>query len=65
MTTKVMPQKFVFDEEGAFLHSNNPKQTIEYPGLKVTVEIDAYKTDKKALQGKLQSIFEEVLAYFD
>lgn len=40
-------------------------QGIEFPGLKVTIEIDAYRTNKIDLKKKLQSIFEEVLEYFD
>ena len=47
------------------LHSNKPENEIEFPGLKVTVEIDAYKTNKHVLKEKLESIFEEVLGYFD
>ena len=63
--TQVIPQKFVFDEEGMTLRTNKPENEIEFPGLKVTVEIDAYKTDKHVLKEKLESNFEEVLGYFD
>ena len=63
--TQVIPQKFVFAEEGMTLHSNKPENEIEFPGLKVTVEIDAYKTNKHVLNETLESIFEEVLGYFD
>ncbi len=63
--TQVIPQKFVFAEEGMTLYSNKPENEIEFPGLKVTVEIDAYKTNKHVLKEKLESIFEEVLGYFD
>lgn len=62
---QVTPQKFVFAEEGTILYSNKPENEIEFPGLKVTVEIDAYKTNKNDLKEKLKSIFEEVLEYFD
>lgn len=62
---QVTPQKFVFAEEGTVLCSNRPENDIEFPGLKVTVEIDAFKTNKNDLKEKLQSIFEEVLEYFD
>lgn len=62
---QVTPQKFVFAEEGTILQSNKPENDVEFPGLKVTVEIDAYKTNKKILKNKLGSIFEEVLEYFD
>jgi len=62
---QVTPQKFVFAEEGTIIQSNKPENDIEFPGLKVTVEIDAYKTDKHVLKEKLESIFEEVLGYFD
>ena len=63
--TQVIPQKFVFDEEGMTLRNNKPENEIEFPGFKVTVEIDAYKTNKHVLKEKLESIFEEVLGYFD
>lgn len=63
--SQVIPQKFVFTEEGTILYSNKSENEIEFPGLKVTVEIDAYKTNKSVLKLKLQSIFEEVLEYFD
>ena len=63
--THVIPQKFVFDEEGMTLRNNKPENEIEFPGLKVTVEIDAYKTDKHVLKEKLESIFQETLGYFD
>lgn len=62
---QVTPQKFVFAEEGTILQSNRPENDVEFPGLKVTVEIDAYKTSKEILKSKLGSIFEEVLEYFD
>lgn len=62
---QVIPQKFVFTEEGTIIQSNRPENNIEIPGLKVTVEIDAYKTSKKVLKENLHSIFEEVLEYFD
>ena len=44
---QVTPQKFVFAEEGTILQSNRPENDIEFPGLRVTVEINAYKTCKK------------------
>ena len=62
---QVTPQKFVFAEEGTIIQSNKPENEIEFPGLKVTVEIDAYKTDKHVLKEKLESIFQETLGYFD
>ncbi|WP_368273453.1 hypothetical protein [Enterocloster bolteae] len=62
---QVTPQKFVFAEEGTIIQSNKPEIDIEFPGLKVTIEIDAYRTNKIDLKNKLQSIFEEVLEYFD
>lgn len=62
---QVTPQKFVFAEEGTILQSNRPENDVEFPGLKVTVEIDEYKTSKEILKSKLGSIFEEVLEYFD
>lgn len=43
---QVTPQKFVFAEEGT-KQSNRPENDIEFPGLRVTVEINAYKTCKK------------------
>lgn len=37
---QVTPQKFVFAEEGTIIQSNKPEIDIEFPGLKVTIEID-------------------------
>lgn len=47
------------------LRNNKSENEIEFPGIKVTVEIDAYKTNKHVLKEKLEYIFEEVLGYFD
>lgn len=44
---QVTPQKFVFAEEGIIFQSNRPENDVEFPGLRVTVGIDAYKTSKK------------------
>lgn len=67
MTTKpqVTPQKFVFDQGESLQLKNGNNELVELPMFKVTIETDAYMTDKKILKEKLQSIFEEVLEYFD
>lgn len=61
---QVIPQKFVFDEGSTIYAINNKNEKLEYPMFKITIETDAYMTDKNKLREKLQTIFEEVLEYF-
>lgn len=62
---QVTPQKFVFGKGETVYARNGNNEQIEFPSFRVTIETDAYMTDKKKLREKLQSIFEEVLEYFD
>ncbi len=58
---KIIPQKFSF-EKPTITNANG--ETIQY-GINVSIEIDTFKADKQQVKKDLESIFAEVLEYFD
>ncbi len=58
---KIIPQKFSFEKP---IITNANGETIQY-GINVSIEIDAFKADKQQVKKDLESIFAEVLEYFD
>ncbi len=58
---KIIPQKFSFEKPTI---TNANKEVIQY-GINVSIEIDAFKADKQQVKKDLESIFTEVLEYFD
>ena len=57
----IIPQKFSFEKPTI---TNGKGETIS-SGISVTIDIDAFKTDKAEIKKDLTSIFAEVLEYFD
>ncbi len=58
---KIIPQKFSFEKPTV---TNANREVIQY-GINVSIEIDAFKADKQQVKKDLESIFAEVLEYFD
>lgn len=58
---KIIPQKFSFEKPTI---TNGKGETISY-GINVSIEIDAFKANKEQIKKDLNSIFSEVLEYFD
>lgn len=58
---KIIPQKFSFEKPAI----TNGKGEIISHGINISIEIDAFKTDKEQIKKDLASIFAEVLEYFD
>lgn len=62
MELTIIPQKFSFSQPT--VHSPSTCDTPIY-GMSVTVEIDVERANKKVVKENLQSIFAQVLEYFD
>lgn len=58
---KIIPQKFSFEKPTLV---NATGEVISH-GITVTIDIDAFKTDRIEIKKDLTAIFAEVLEYFD
>lgn len=58
---KIIPKKFSFEKPTI---TNDNGKIISH-GISVTIDIDAFKTDKTEIKKDLTAIFAEVLEYFD
>lgn len=58
---RIIPQKFSFEKPSIVDSYGNTKSL----GIRITIELDAFKADKQAVKKELKSFFTEVLGYFD
>lgn len=58
---RIIPQKFSFQKPNITDAFGN----IKSPGIIITIELDAFRADKQIVKKNLESIFTEVLGYFD
>lgn len=58
---RIIPQQFNFEHPNII---NAKGETIEH-GITISIGIDAMKANKEKIKQELESIFAEVLEYFD
>lgn len=58
---KIIPQKFSFEKSSIIDARGNTKSS----GMRITIELDAFKADKQIVKKNLEFMFAEVLEYFD
>ena len=61
MSLKIIPQNFTFEKPTITDSSGK----ITSAGIRVSIDVDILKADKAMVKNNLQTIFAEVLEYFD
>ena len=58
---KIIPQKFSFEKPSII----DARGNIKSSGIRITVELDAFKADRQVVKKNLEFMFAEVLEYFE